>query len=104
MISQLRFRWVNRLIVVVMITVSMFLSCEFISAAPMPPTFAPLVSKLTPAVVNINTEKHMRSRNSRGFDAPGRRGGHDPFEDFFGRFFDRNQSRSRQRPVKSLGS
>lgn len=104
MISQLRFRWVNCLLVVVMITVSMFLSCEFISAAPMPPTFAPLVSKLTPAVVNINTEKHMRSRNSRGFDAPGRRGGHDPFEEFFGRFFDHYQPRYQQRPVKSLGS
>ncbi len=105
MISQLRFRWVNGLVVVLMISVSMFLSCEFVSAAPMPPTFAPLVSKLTPAVVNINTEKHMRSRNSRGFDVPGRRGGgHDPFEEFFGRFFDHRQPRYQQRPVKSLGS
>ena len=103
MISQLRFRWVHCLSVVVMIAV-MFLTCNFVMAAPMPPTFAPLVSKLTPAVVNINTEKHTRSRNGRGFDAPGRRGRHDPFDEFFGRFFDRYQSRSQQRPVKSLGS
>lgn len=76
------------------------------SAAPMPPTFAPLVSKLTPAVVNINTEKYVKYRGGRGFGAPGQPGGRDPFEEFFGHFFGQydRYSHSRQRPVKSLGS
>ncbi len=103
MTSQLRFRWVGFLFITMTIIVSLLLPCELLSAAPMPPTFAPLVSKLTPAVVNINTEKHLRSRNNRGFDVPGRRGG-DPFEEFFGNFFGHNQPHFRQRPVKSLGS
>ncbi len=80
-------------------------SFNLVSAAPMPPTFAPLVSKLTPAVVNINTEKHVKYRGRRGLDAPGRPGGRDPFEEFFGHFFDQYDRYSRsQRPVKSLGS
>jgi serine protease Do len=74
------------------------------AAAP-PATFAPLVKKLAPAVVNINTEKHA---SSRGFDIPGY-GGRDPFDEFFGRFFgrqfDRYHRRPRSsRPIKSLGS
>ncbi len=76
-----------------------------LSASPMPPSFAPLVSRLAPAVVNINTEKHVSS--SRGFDIPGY-GQRDPFDEFFGRFFgrrfDRYHGRSLERPVKSLGS
>ena len=76
-----------------------------LAAAPMPPSFAPLVSRLAPAVVNINTEKHVSS--SRGFDIPGY-GQRDPFDEFFGRFFgrrfDRYHGRSMDRPVKSLGS
>jgi len=88
--------------------VLMFLSLSSAAAAPMPPTFAPLVSKLTPAVVNINTEKHVRPGPGRGFDRPGRRGGgQDPFEEFFGNFFGHNgryRAPFRQRLVRSLGS
>ncbi|MCK5680935.1 DegQ family serine endoprotease [bacterium] len=87
--------------------ISMLVVSSIAWAAPMPPTFAPLVSKLTPAVVNINTEKYTQSRGGRGFDVPGRGGGGDPFDEFFSRFFtqpDRYQHRSQQRPVKSLGS
>ena len=91
--------------IVVIACVSIFLFSNLVSAAPMPPTFAPLVSKLTPAVVNINTEKHVKYRGRRGLDAPGRPGGRDPFEEFFGHFFDQYDRYSRsQRPVKSLGS
>ncbi len=75
-----------------------------INAAPLLPSFAPLVAELTPAVVNINTEKRVASRGGRGFDFP-RHGSRDSFEDFFGRFFDQfDQSRRSQRPLKSLGS
>ena len=89
-------------------------SLLFIIASPLdlqasspPATFAPLVKKLAPAVVNINTEKHVSSR-SRGFDVPGY-GNRDPFDEFFGRFFgrqfDRYHRRPRaSRPIKSLGS
>ena len=91
--------------IVVIACVSIFLFSNLVSAAPMPPTFAPLVSKLTPAVVNINTEKHVKYQGRRGLDAPGRPGGRDPFEEFFGHFFDQYDRYSRsQRPVKSLGS
>ncbi|MEA3332363.1 MAG: DegQ family serine endoprotease [Pseudomonadota bacterium] len=77
-------------------------------AAPMPPTFAPLVAELTPAVVNINTEKRLISRDGRGFDFPGHGSrDRDSFEDFFGRFFnqfDGRHRRSQPRAMKSLGS
>ena len=89
-------------------------SLLFILAAPLesratavPSSFAPLVKKLSPAVVNINTEKHV---SSRGFDVPGY-GSRDPFDEFFGRFFggrqfDRYHRRHPRtsRPIKSLGS
>ena len=90
----------------VFVSVSIVSLSNFVSAAPMPPSFAPLVSKLTPAVVNINTEKHVQYRGGRGFDVPGRRGGRDPFEEFFGRFFGQydRYPHLQQRPVKSLGS
>ena len=90
----------------VLVSISILSFSSLLSAAPMPPTFAPLVSKLTPAVVNINTEKHVKYRGGRGFDIPGRPGGRDPFEEFFGHFFGQydRYSHSRQRPVKSLGS
>jgi len=76
-------------------------------ASSVPSSFAPLVKKLAPAVVNINTEKHV---SSRGFDIPGY-GGRDPFDQFFERFFggrqfDRYHRRHPRtsRPIKSLGS
>ncbi|MBN2707144.1 MAG: DegQ family serine endoprotease [Deltaproteobacteria bacterium] len=84
---------------------AMLILPQALPAAPMPPSFAPLVAELTPAVVNINTEKRVASR-SRGFDFPGR-GSRDNFEEFFGRFFEQFGNphlRSQPQPVKSLGS
>ncbi|MBN2705112.1 MAG: DegQ family serine endoprotease [Deltaproteobacteria bacterium] len=75
------------------------------NAASMPPSFAPLVERLTPAVVNINTEKKVLSGGGRGFNFPGQ--GSDPFEEFFGRFFgqfDNFHRRPLPQAVKSLGS
>ncbi len=74
-------------------------------AAPLLPSFAPLVAELTPAVVNVNTEKRVAPRGGRGFDMP-RHGSRDSFEDFFGRFFGQfDQGRRFQpRALKSLGS
>jgi len=89
-----------------MISTLMILSVGLVIAAPMPQSFAPLVVELTPAVVNINTEKRVASRGGRGFDFPGY-GSRDSFEDFFGRFFDQFDQyhrRSKPRDVRSLGS
>ena len=105
-ISLLRSRCLASSFVFLMISVLMLLAVDPVTAAPMPPTFAPLVAELTPAVVNINTEKRVASRGGRGFDFPGH-GSQESFEDFFGRFFDqfdRQHRRSRPRAVKSLGS
>ena len=105
-ISLSRFGCLIHLSLLLMISTLMMLAVGPVVAAPMPPTFAPLVAELTPAVVNINTEKRVTSRSGRGFDFPGH-GSRDSFEDFFGRFFDqfdRNHPRSKPRAVKSLGS
>jgi len=67
-----------------------------------PPSFAPLVKKLTPAVVNINTTKVIQ-RQGRGFGfhrSPFPGG--DPFDEFFNRFF--GQMPPRKFKQKSLGS
>ena len=101
-----QFRHFSRLITLLMICAMVSLTVSPVTAAPMLPSFAPLVAELTPAVVNINTEKRVASRGGRGFDLPGR-GSRDSFEDFFGRFFDQfdqQQRRSKPRALKSLGS
>ncbi|MBN2807878.1 MAG: DegQ family serine endoprotease [Deltaproteobacteria bacterium] len=90
----------------IMIGLLVLLSVNSVTAAPLLPSLAPLVTKLTPAVVNVNTEKRVALRGGRGFDFPGH-GSRDTFEDFFGRFFgqfDRNSPGFSQQPVKSLGS
>ncbi len=105
-ISLPRFSCLAGSFVFLMISVLVLLAVGSVTAAPMPPTFAPLVSELTPAVVNINTEKRIASRDGRGFDFPGY-GSRDSFEEFFGRFFgqfDRQPRHSRPQAVKSLGS
>ncbi len=104
-ISWSRFKFLSCLSMLLISSILVLLTNPVV-AAPMPPTFAPLVAELTPAVVNINTEKRVASRGSRGFDFPGH-GSRDSFEDFFGRFFDqfdRQQRRTKPRAVKSLGS
>ena len=60
-------------------------------AALAPETFAEIAQKDSPAVVNISTEKVVkgRSQRSREFFGPGPMpfGPHDPFRDFFEKFF-----------------
>lgn len=70
-------------------------------AKPVLPDFVELAKKLKPTVVNISTAKTIKPqrRFQRPFNSPF---GNDPFQDFFGRFFDESQ----QHPYKqkSLGS
>lgn len=91
---------------IMLLMISALVLLTVVPVVAMPPSFAPLVTELTPAVVNINTEKKVTSRSGRGFDFPGH-GSRDSFEDFFGRFFDQfdgRHRRSKPRAVKSLGS
>ncbi|MEA3347503.1 MAG: Do family serine endopeptidase, partial [Pseudomonadota bacterium] len=103
--SLFRIRHLSHLPMLFMISVLVVFTVAPVTGASMPSSFAPLVAELTPAVVNINTEKRAAPRG-HGFDFPGRGSG-DSFEDFFGRFFgqfDRNHQRFEPRSVKSLGS
>ena len=73
-------------------------------ARPAPDSFADLVEKLTPAVVNISTAQRVRSPEMRDLmpkPPPG-----SPFEDLFHDFFERQQpgNRERKRKITSLGS
>lgn len=67
------------------------------------PSFADIVKKETPAVVNISTKMKIQSRGHRGKIHP-----NDPFRDFFGddffeKFFGPNLPQ-REEEIKSLGS
>jgi len=70
-------------------------------AVPAPSSFAPLVKKLTPAVVNINTTKVV-NRGGRSFNFHGSPFSNDPFDEFFNRFF--GQQFPHKFKQKSLGS
>jgi serine protease Do len=65
------------------------------------PDFVELAKKLKPTVVNISTAKTIKPQ--RRFSRPfgGDQFGNDPFQEFFGRFFDEPQHAFKQR---SLGS
>ena len=105
MIFLRRFRSLTLLSVFIVTCILVSLTVNSVAAAPLLPSFAPLVAELTPAVVNINTEKQVAVRGGRGFDFPGH-GSRDSFEDFFGRFFGQFDQRhgSKPRALKSLGS
>ncbi len=74
------------------------------TARPVPETFAPLVEKLKPSVVNIATTKVVKTR--RLFRNFPRFGPRDPFREFFGDdFFDRFfGDQPREFRTQSLGS
>ena len=64
-----------------------------------PDSFADLVEKLLPAVVNISTTQQIRRSAQQRFELPPG----SPFEDFFKDFFERGQG-SQPMPITSLGS
>jgi serine protease Do len=66
-----------------------------------PESFAPLVKTLTPAVVNINTTKVVE-HSGHPFGFYGSPFQHDPFDEFFNRFF--GQMPHRKFKQRSLGS
>ena len=66
-----------------------------------PESFANLVERLLPAVVNISTTQTVS--NSGGVEMPQLPEG-SPFEEFFKEFFERNRPEQRQRKATSLGS
>ena len=76
-------------------------------ARPVPESFADMVEKLTPAVVNVSTTQNLRGRSRPGGEVPipqfppG-----SPFEEFFKDFFERQQrpEGAPRRRVTSLGS
>jgi serine protease Do len=76
------------------------------AAVPPPQTFADVVEKITPAVVNISTTKAVRGGGQVDpeFPFPQPPPG-SPFEDFFREFFDRDRSPDEMpRRTASLGS
>ncbi len=77
-------------------------------ARPAPDSFADIVEKIAPAVVNISTSKALTAGDQGGgeqFPFPQPPPG-SPFEDFFREFFDRDRSPEQQSPrrTSSLGS
>ncbi len=77
-------------------------------ARPAPESFADIVEKIAPAVVNISTSKALATGEQGGgeqFPFPQPPPG-SPFEDFFREFFDRDRSPEQQSPrrTSSLGS
>ena len=74
-----------------------------------PPSFAPLVDKVAPAVVNISTSKKVSASDEQAMEMPQFPPG-SPFEEFFKDFFDKNKKRQQgqqdqpQRRAFALGS
>ena len=67
-----------------------------------PETFADIVARIAPAVVNISTTKALRRGQNLPFPAPPPGS---PFEDFFREFFDQDQApEEAPRRTSSLGS
>ncbi|GER03178.1 hypothetical protein JCM17846_08600 [Iodidimonas nitroreducens] len=92
--------WVGLLAAVI------FLATASLSQArQMPESFADLVEKLSPAVVNISSVQNVEATAQRSPFPPG-----SPFEDFFDEFFDRRQpgqggdGQAPTRKLQSLGS
>src|SRR3989338_4002180 len=68
-------------------------------------SFANIVKKVKPAVVNIYTTKKVTVRPFNPFNDFGpRMGPRDPFDDFFNKFFEGPGSHPMQREQHSLGS
>jgi serine protease Do len=91
----------TRLIVFTAILVGVLWSAGS-QARTAPDSFADLVEKLTPAVVNISTTQTIKGQRP-GVEIPQFPPG-SPFEEFFKDFFDRQQKQERTRKVTSLGS
>jgi serine protease Do len=74
-----------------------------------PVSFAPLVEKVAPAVVNISTSKQVKPGDQQAMPMPQFPPG-SPFEEFFKEFFDQNRRQQQQQPEQqqrrafSLGS
>ncbi|HWL66953.1 MAG TPA: DegQ family serine endoprotease [Geminicoccus sp.] len=72
-----------------------------------PPSFAPLVERVAPAVVNISTSRQVQPNDQQAMPMPQFPPG-SPFEEFFRDFFDQNRRGQRppeqQRRAFSLGS
>ena len=73
-----------------------------------PPSFAPLVDKVAPAVVNISTSKKVSASDEQAMEMPQFPPG-SPFEEFFKDFFDKNKKKQQgqdqqQRRAFALGS
>lgn len=92
------FRFLKPLVAAVCLTL---LPAGGTSAKPVIPDFVELAKKLKPSVVNISTAKTIAPQKKLRRQ-PNPFGGHDPFEDFFERFFEDMPQRSYTQ--RSLGS
>ncbi len=74
-----------------------------VAARSAPDSFADLVERLSPAVVNISTTQNVGKTDQPNFKMPELPPG-SPFEDFFKEFFDDQNQQRAPRKVRSLGS
>jgi serine protease Do len=82
-------------------TATGLVSAGSVSAKTVSPDFVQLAKKLKPTVVNIGTAKTIKPQRRLPHPYGGNQFGNDPFQEFFGRFFDEPQHAYKQR---SLGS
>lgn len=88
-----------------LVLLSLMMAATASFAKGTPESFAPLVKKLKPAVVNIQvTQQAGQAGPHEGFDMPQVPEG-SPFEEFFKDFFDRRREQGpNRRPLTSVGS
>ncbi len=91
--------------VALLVLLSMMMAATASFAKSTPESFAPLVKRLKPAVVNIQvTQQAGKTGPHEGFEMPQVPEG-SPFEEFFKDFFDRRQQQGpNRRPLTSVGS
>ena len=90
-----------RHIAIIFAAIAMIMMTTAAEAKGAPESYADLVKKLLPSVVNISTNQVIQGRS--GPELPQLPPG-SPFENFFKEFFDRNQPDQRSRRATSLGS
>lgn len=89
------------------LSVFLLVNVQSVAARGAPESFAPLVEKLMPAVVNISTTQKVKVNNSPlQFQFRGLPEGQqfDPFREFFERFGQQQNGQQKEREVQSLGS
>ncbi len=97
-------RYLPFITAIVMVVIIVF-ATQLAHARPVPGSFANLVERLSPAVVNISTSQTIEQQRLPGFQFrfPGQGNGADPFRQFFEQF-NQQFGGAVEREVQSLGS